>query len=153
MALVTFKAEEIAAEIRRRMSTILVENGYETGIGKTVWRGRRKIPADEEVPVSVILEGDDTPGSVQPNKRVAQIKQMYVLDGFDACDPNNPNDKAHMMLRDMKKAMFRDGGTFGGMVRDVAYVGRDIGPRPDGGGFVQARIVIEVEFVEDFFNA
>jgi hypothetical protein len=147
MALVIIRAEDVGQEIARRMALIRLVNGYETEIGVKVWRGRRKIPADEDIPVTLITEGDDNPGS-KPNRTVQQVVANFVIDGFDACDPNNPNDKAHAMLRDMKKAIFHDGGQFNGKVREINYLGRDIGPRPDGAGFVQARIVIEVEFVE-----
>lgn len=152
MAAVLMKAEEVGAEFYARLSGIRTANGFETEIGTTVWRGRRKIPADDEVPVCIITEGDDTPGS-QANKTSQQITQTYVLDAFDVCDPNNPNDKAHAMLRDLKKAVFEPDGMMSGKVRKLSYIGRDIGPRPDGAGFVQVRIVVEAEFVENFLSA
>jgi hypothetical protein len=153
MAVTLMRAEDVGTEFYTRLAGILESNGFETNIGTKVWRGRRKIPADEEVPVCIITEGDDTPGEKLPNKTSRKITQTYVLDAFDACEPDNPNDKAHAMLRDLKKAIFQPDGMFGGKVRNLEYLGRDIGPRPDGAGFVQVRIVVEAEFVENFLSA
>ena len=50
------------------------------------------------------------------------------------------------MIRDMKRATFFDGRTLGGKVYEVRYLGKDIGPRPDGVALVQARIAISVSF-------
>lgn len=147
-SLVLIQAEQIGKEISSRLATIKIADGFETDLGTKVWRGRRKIPADDELPVAIITEGDDTPGD-KAGRHTQQIMQTFVIDGFDACDPDNPNDKAHAMIRDIKKVIFGDGGQFGGKVRSVSYLGRDIGPRPDGAGFVQARILIEVEYAED----
>lgn len=141
------RAGDVAAEVKSRMQSISVANGFETDIGSQVFAGRRRIPADDELPAAVITEGDDFPDDNQ-NTRIKNL-QTYLLDGFDVCDANNPNDKAHAMIRDMKKAMFGDGITFNTQVRKVTYLGRDIGPRPDGLAFVQARIMIQVEYAED----
>jgi hypothetical protein len=75
-----------------------------------------------------------------------------LVDGFDACDPDNPNTKAHAMIRDIKRVIFLGGTTLGGKVRSVHYTGRDIGPRADGVSLVQVRVMIDVEYVEDLTN-
>ncbi|MEP6587140.1 MAG: hypothetical protein ABJA84_00080 [Polaromonas sp.] len=141
-------AGSIAAELNTRLSGIRLANGCETDIGRTVLRGRRKMPGDDEPPCIVLFEGgDDTKD--QPG-RVPQvlISQAYLIDGFDKCDPDNPNDAAHAMIRDIKRALFADGTTLGKRVRACNYLGRDIGPRPDGAALVQARVMISVEYIE-----
>lgn len=138
----------IAEELSQRLAAILLANGCETNIGVRVFRGRRRHPADEDVPCIVIAEGGD---DVQDRPgRVPQvlIQQTYVIDGFDACDPDNPNDKAHAMIRDIKRAVFADGTTLGKRVSKCDYLGRDIGPRADGIALVQARVMIGVTYVE-----
>jgi hypothetical protein len=92
----------------------------------------------------------DQPGRV-PSILVAQ---MYLIDGFDICDPDHPNDKAHAMIRDIKRAIWsgQDAMTWGGKVKRVSYVGRDIAPRLDGHALVQVRVTIFVEYVEDLTN-
>lgn len=146
------KAAQISAEIKLRLQGILLANGCETGIGRDVMMGRRKLPGDDQPPCIVVLEGDDNVKD-QPG-RIPQVlvSQAYVFDAFDKCDPENPNDRAHSMIRDMKRAIFAGDTTFGGKVRSVTYLGRDIGPRPDGVALVQARIMISVEYVEDLCN-
>lgn len=138
----------VAAEIKRRLQTILLANDCETDIGRQVMMGRRRFPADDQPPCITVAE---TPDNVEDRPgRVPQVlvQATYVIDGFDACDPDNPNDKAHAMIRDIKRAIFVDGTTLGGAVKKCDYLGRDIGPRPDGVALVQARVNIGVTYVE-----
>lgn len=152
---VFLKSADVAAEIKTRMQGILLSNGCETDIGRAVFMGRRKLPGDDEPPCIMVLEGDDNTEDTAGKMNTAKIKvrQTYVIDGFDKCDPNNPNDKAHAMIRDIKRAIF--GGSnrmLDGKVFAVEYMGRDIGPRPDGVALVQARVMIAVVFAEDLAN-
>lgn len=143
-----FTSAEVAAELKRRLQTIRLTNECETDIGRDVMMGRRKMPGDDQPPCMVVLEGQDDVKD-QPGKLPAVLLvQQYVLDAFDACDPDNPNDKANAMIRDIKRAVFAGGSTWDGNVKMVRYLGRDIGPRPDGVALVQARVMISVEFVE-----
>lgn len=154
------RAGDVAADLAERLSRILIVNGFETDIGRDVRRGRRALPGDDAPPCLVMFEGDDEimdrPGRIP----LANVQQAYVFDGFDKCDADNPNDQAHKMIRDIKRAIFKgnaqnDGkgdATLGGRVGRVLYLGRDIGPRPDGVALVQARVLIAVEFVEDLTN-
>lgn len=148
------KAADVAQAITTRLSAISVVGGYETNIGATIFRGRRKLPGDDEPPCIVVIEGDDEVEATSGRTTGAMVKvnQDYMIDAFDVCDPNNPNDKAHAMIRDVKRAIFKDGRTLGGTVVEVEYLGRDIGPRPDGVALVQARVAIRVSFAEDLAN-
>lgn len=143
------KAGDIAAEIAGRLARIRIIGGFETDIGRDVKRGRRKLPADDAPPCVVMFEGDDTPTDRPGRIPLVLVQQAYVFDAFDKCDPDNPNDQAHKLIRDMKRVIFAGDATLGGMVSKVMYLGRDIGPRPDGVALVQARVMIAVEFVED----
>lgn len=148
------KSEDVSKEIDTRLGAILLTNGAETNIGQSVRRGKRKLPAEDEVPCCVLIEGDDdvedTAGRTQT--ALVKVRQSYVIDAFDRCDPDNPNDKGHAMIRDIKRALFRDGRNFGGKVVEVKYMGRDIGPRPDGVAIVMVRLMIDVSFAEDLAN-
>ena len=148
------KAADVAEEIVTRLSGITLAAGAETNIGTNVKQGKRKLPAEDEIPCCYLIEGgddvEDTAGRMQT--ALVKVRQAYVIDAFDACDPDNPNLKAHAMIRDIKRALFKDGRTFGGKVVEVSYMGRDIGPRPDGVALVQARVMIEVSFAEDLAN-
>jgi hypothetical protein len=145
-------AGEISAEIDRRVKGILLTNGCETNIGRDVSRGKRKMPGEDVVPCAVIIEGDDSVSDRPGRMPSALIQQAYIIDGFDKCDPDHPNDKAHMMIRDIKRAIFAGDATLGGKVQMVKYMGRDIGPRPDGAALVQARVLLVVTFAEDLTN-
>jgi hypothetical protein len=146
---------DVADEIKTRLLGIRLTSGSETDIGRTVFMGRRKHPGDDEPPCVVVLEGEDDVDDTAGKRLNAQIKvrQTYVIDGFDVCDPNNPNDKAHAMIRDIKRSLFtKNNRMLDGKVFSVDYLGRDIGPRPDGVALVQARVIVAVTFVEDLSN-
>jgi len=148
---VLVKSEDVANAVVARLATISIANGFETDIGLKIQRGRRKFPADSDPPVIQFIEGDDAVEDTAGRTRTALVKveQTYVIDAFDVCDPDNPNTQAHKMIRDMKRAVFAADRTLGGIVSDVKYLGKDIGPRLDGIALVQARIVIAVCFAED----
>lgn len=143
-----FTAAAVAAEIKSRLSAILIANGSETDIGRDVMMGRRKMP-DERPPCVSVIEGiddiQDTPGRMP----TALIAQQYIIDAYGPCDPDNPNDAAHAMIRDIKRAMFKGNATFDDKVKLVRYMGRDIGPRPDGVALVNAQVMIVVQYVEN----
>lgn len=143
------RAEDVALDLVTRLSGLTIADGAETDIGVTVFQGRRKIPEDTEVPCLMLIEGNDVPGQ-QTGPTGIKITQAYVVWAFDKCDAANPNTKAHAMIRDIKRAIFRGGNTtLDGKVRQVNYEGRDIGPRPDGAGFVQVEVAITVEYAEN----
>ena len=145
-------AAAVSAEIKRRLQGILLTNACETDIGRDIMLGRRKLPGDDRPPCIVVLEGGDDPRDQPGRLPSVLISQAYVIDGFDICDPDDPNTKGHAIIRDLKRAIFKGDATLGGAVKSVTYLGRDIGPRADGVALVQARILISVEYVEDLTN-
>ena len=145
------QAAPLAAAIEARVAQISVANGFNTEIGSRVLRGRRRID-DNQVPCVVIAEGLDTATPGPGRLPTVEVSQTYMLIAYHECDPDHPNDMAHLMIKDLKRAIFHDGVTLGGNVRRVKYSGRDIGPRADGVGIVCASIEIVVEFVEDLSN-
>lgn len=144
------KAADIAADLSARLGRISVANGFNTDIGARTYRGRRHVD-QEHVPCSALVEGDD---DVDENQGIQNIKvaQEYVLGGYAKCDPDNPNDTAHLIIRDLKRAVFSDGMRLGDRVRTIVYLGRGIGPRADGADVVFAVIYIRVEYAEDLTN-
>lgn len=151
------KASDIAEHLTSLLAGITVSNGYNTDIGLRVYRGRRRID-DEQIPCAVLLEGNDTPGD-NISRESIKITQAYVLGGYTGCDPDNPNDAAHAIIKDLKKAIFKGGllpngsVNFDGQVRSVQYRGRDIGPRADGKAVVFAVIFIDITFAETLADA
>lgn len=155
------KASEIAAHITSILQTITTANGYHTNIGQTVYRGRLKHDEDR-VPYAVLIEGEDRPDGNSGAEVL--IEQDYVIGGYVTCDPDNPNDAAHGVIKDIKKALFtsdlvwRSGGAGSrglghGRVKKLAYRGRDIGPRADGKAIVFAVVHISVTFAENLADA
>jgi hypothetical protein len=144
------RAEDVANELKTRLATLTVLQGAETDIGRKVFGGRRKVD-DTMLPCMSVIEGDDIP-SRETATTTYELSQRYVLFAYLPCDPDDPNAAAHAALRDMKRAIFNSAGkpstTWGNKVRNVEYLGRDIGPRADGASFVLASIEIAVTFVE-----
>lgn len=156
------RARDIALHLTGLLSGISVANGYETDIGLRVYRGKRKID-DSHVPCAALIEGEDKPGGTQ-GAASQQITQSYVLGGYAECDPDHPNDRAHQIIADIKKAIFTvvdptraetisGSTTLGGRVKSVTYMGRDIGPRADGVAIVFAVVHIDIVFVEQLTAA
>lgn len=144
-------AASIAAELFARASSIAIANGFETDIGLRVFRGRKNVD-EQMIPCSVIIEGNDSPQDRPGRLPAASIRQRYVLAAYTNCDPDHPNDAAHAAIRDIKRAIFKDGGNLGGKVMKVTYAGRDIGPRIDGYPAVFVTVTLDVEYVEDLTN-
>lgn len=145
------KIEDVGDVVVTRVESIRTTNGYETDIGATVFRGRRKVD-DSMLPCTSVIEAVDEIESSDDATEYL-IGQRFLLFAYLACDPDNPNVAAHAAIRDMKRAIFRTGGkadvTWGRTIKAVRYLGKDIGPRADGSAFVLASIEFVVSFVED----
>ena len=140
------RAEDVSTELKTRLATLTVAQGAETDLGRVVYLGKR-VPDKSMVPCAVLLEGDDDPER-QGNTTTYKVTRRFILMAYVTCDPDNPNVAAHAALRDMKRAVFGDGGRMGDKVRTVTYVGTAIGPRADGENFVLALLEVDVEYVE-----
>jgi hypothetical protein len=140
-------ASDLALEVSSRLSAITVANGYATDIGLSVKRGKRRL-AIEDVPVLVLLEGDDR--AEARTRRTAKLAQQYTAEGHMECaDPDNPNDTAHLMLADIKRAVFSGDYRFENRVAELNYIGRAIGAREDGTNICFASVTFELVFSED----
>lgn len=149
-------SEAVAAELKARVLTCTVALGAETDLGVQVFQGRRT-PDVDMMPCSVIIEGEDDVGQrAAVDGKVIEVNQHYAVLAYLPCDRDNPNATAHKAIRDLKRAIFRTAGrwdrTWGGKVRKVQYLGRDIGARVDGEAFVLAVVEVMVEFAEDLSN-
>lgn len=156
-------AHDIAVKLTERITTIRKANGFNTDIGLNVFRGKRQFD-EAELPGVTLIEGTDR---VEQNGTRNQVKlqQQYVFEGHDTLpesDPDspdtnnllkNPNDHAHLILADLKKAIFqpadRAGEVLGGLVKSITYKGRLIGQREPGIPAVFASVEIAVEYVEN----
>jgi hypothetical protein len=146
-------ATQIAAELKRRIDLIRTDADvpYLTNIGAKVFRGKVRID-DDLVPCTSIIEGEDHVQSTPGRSALWKIGQRYALVGYAQCDPDNPNDTAHQIIRDFKRAVFWTNGKpttdLGGLALEVHYKGRQIGPRADGAAIVMAIVEIEVVYIE-----
>lgn len=142
------KAADIAALVAARVATIKVVNGFNTDIGLRVFRGRMSLNV-KDLPCVILVEEADTVEEVKGTK--VRLTQRYVIEGHDNCDPEHPNDRAHLILKDIKRAIFGGDLSFNGALRpnDLAYAGRSIAAREDGTSICAASIEIDLTYVED----
>lgn len=152
------KSSDIALHITELIGGISIANGFLTDIGTLVFRGKQYKQGDQ-VPCAVIIEGEDQVGD-QDGRDSIKIVQEYVVGGYVVCDPDNPNDAAHDVLHDLKRAIFPPSSTgrpqlqqLPGTVNKVKYRGRDIGARPAGESIVFAVIYLDVTYAENLSDA
>lgn len=146
------KAKTLAQRVADRVALVTVANGYLTDIGLRVLRGR--LALDESfLPCAVVVEGDD---SIEDQTEIkAKVAQAFIVEGHAECDPDNPNDTAHDIVADLKRAIFDGDRTFEGFVpgpKGLRYNGKNFGTRPDGTNVVAASIQFTCVFVEDLTN-
>lgn len=149
-------AKDISVELSNRLKKIKIADGFETDVGVTSFRGRRRL-GETDMPCSVVIERPDEPEKQQTNQ--VKVKHRYVLEGHAVCDPNNPNDTGHQIIGDIKKAIFTgnlnlDGKltTSGRKALELAYEGSGIAPREDGMNMVSVSVEVSVTYVEDLSN-
>lgn len=147
------KASDVANEILSRLATITVANGYHTDIGTLTFAGRRNI-SDDSIPCAVLIEGNDDVLELT-TRGDAEVRQHYVAGGYVRCDPDHPNTAGHLVIKDIKRALFKDGLYMGrpAKVKAIKYEGRDIGPRADGEPIVFAVVHFSVEYAETLADA
>ena len=141
-------ANDIALAVSARIGVISKANGYGSDIGLRVMRGRRRINP-EQLPCAVIIERDDQPEDQSLGK--VKVTTRFIIEGHDKCDPDNPNDRGHELIADIKRAVFHDMRLLYGQNRAIRlqYRGRSIAPREDGIDVVSAAVEVSVSFVED----
>lgn len=138
------KAHQIAVKLTERVAAIRRADGFATDIGQRVYRGRRYL---DELPATVIDEGPDR-GEFRLGSFCVSLP--FVIEAHDELpEDSNPNDHSHLILADLKRAVFGPADhTLGGLARAMTYKGRQIGQRAPGVPAVFASIEIEVEYVE-----
>lgn len=146
-------ARGVAAELKTRLSQILLTSGCETNIGAKIFSGRTKV-SDDEVQATngciSLIEDIDTVGDKGSGRSVEyMIDQRYSVVAYVPLLPDEePNDGAHRALADIKRAIFAGDASLGRQVKEVVYRGRDIGARQDGVNIVLAVLAISVIYVE-----
>lgn len=141
----------ISAYLKTLLETVTIANGFQTDIGTTVYAGRRNVD-DDQPPCTALVEGEDKPGDNTARDAI-KIEIDYAAVAYMPCDPDNPNDAAHLAIKDMKKVLFQDGPRLGNRVGGISYLGRDIGPRADGKAIVMAVVHFRITFAETLVDA
>lgn len=139
-------ASAVAAEIYARATSVTTANGFATNVGARTFRGKRRI-AEDDLPCLLVFEGKDKVDDQQGIH--VKVGQRFILEGHDYCDADNPNDKGHEIIADLKRAIFSGDITFGRTIRALSYKARTLGAREDGLAATFASIEIEVLFSEN----
>lgn len=144
------KASELAELLTSELQQITIANGYATDIGTQVYRGKRNIE-DDQPPCAVLIEGEDR--AVDEGPTQVMLDCDYAVVAYMPCDRDNPNDAAHLAIRDIKRLFFAKGNRLGNRVKKISYKGRDIGPRGDGVALVMAVVHLTIRFAETLADA
>lgn len=155
-------SDDIAKYLTEVLQGITTANGFQTDIGERVFRGRLKHDEDR-VPYSTLIEGEDKVTSQGVQTEIV-VDQDFIIGAYLPCDPDNPNDAAHKAIRDIKKAVFSSGlarrsggpgsrGQTHGLVKELTYGGKDIGPRSDGKAIVYAVVYFTIKYPENLLAA
>ena len=139
-------ANDTALAIAALLAGIRTANGYNTDAGIRVYRGRRAVDEDE-IPCLTLIEGEDS--VIDANDRQVSLAVPYSIEGHTACDAENPNDAAHVLIADIKRAIFSADNRLGGLVKDIRYTGRIMAPRTDGASIAVVSVGIEARLVEN----
>lgn len=147
------KASDIATALCDRLAQIVPQNGYPSGVGARVFRGKRDMDPSL-FPCSVLIESDDSVSAASASKNTkVTVTADYFIEAFLACDPDHPNDAAHQAITDLKRAMFGGDPSYGDLIRKgLVYVGRVIEPRDAGVMHVAVSIHVQAEYFEDLIN-
>lgn len=139
-------ASTIALAITDRIQQITTANGYQTNIGGRAYRGKLRLD-ESQMPCVVIIELPGESSSAQT--AACKTTAGYLIEGHSDCDPENPNDVGHLIIADLKKAIFSGDLTFYKKAIACRYVGCTIEPRTDGLSLVSANIEIAIDYVEN----
>lgn len=152
------KADTIAAAVAARLAGITKANGYATDLGLYVSRGSLAVDADK-LPACTLIEQEDQVESQRIIDRKSgadpidcHILMPFTIEATSLCDPDKPNIAGHALVADIKRAIFGGDLTWGGLASHTKYLGRTLGPRPEGANLVTATVQIRIGCNEDLAN-
>lgn len=150
-------AKDISIAIATKLSDITVANGYNTDIGLSVYRGRRRVEL-ANLPCCVIIEGEEevvdqirtmTAQGYSQRNVTGKLNQTYTIEAILECDPDDPNDAAHDAIADIKVALYKGDLSLNGKVTAISYRGRVISAREEGFNAISGAVIIGLDFVEN----
>jgi hypothetical protein len=142
------KAAGIADALAQRLKLIRKTAGYLTDAGLQVWQGRLTIDPDS-LPSITIREDEDLVERQRGQADDAAVLLPFVIEATSPCDADNPNLAGHVLIADIKRAIFSGDLTWGGLAQRTLYTGRTIGPRQDGSDLVTVTVKIQIAIVEN----
>lgn len=143
-------AKRIGQALAERLKSITTANGYHTNAGQHVYRGRLDIDASILQYITLVELDENT--TLRPGRTNTEHKptQAYAIEAGSVCDANNPNDTAHDLIIDIKRALFGpDDPTLGGLSTALRYVRRSIDARQAGTDRITAVVQVEVDYFEN----
>lgn len=144
------RAQQVNDALVERLGAIDTINGYATTVGLNVYRGRIGIDVDL-IPCITLVELAETSRPKEGRQTAEHLSTVrYVAEGHAECDPDNPAIVGHLLVADIKRALWGPKDpTLGGVARALRFTGRMIEPRAEGAGNVIVSIEFEVDFFED----
>ncbi|MCB1890370.1 MAG: hypothetical protein KDH20_22380 [Rhodocyclaceae bacterium] len=144
------KAFEVYEALFARVQQIDTVNGYATDVGIKAFRGRIGLQDDEGDCVTLVDLQDSS--AAKPGRLSVEhlVTTRYAVEGHAACDPDDPLVVGHLLLADIKRAIWGPKDpTLGVGAKDLRYIGKAIEPPGEGGAMVVVTVELEVSFAED----
>jgi len=122
--------EVIIQAIKDRLTLIRSINGYNTEIGKKIFRCRRTLDPSDDLPCTVIWPNPDE--SVEYRYGEVYATMPIRLEAQHAFDTDEASEEAEKCLGDLIMAMTSSDPT-DGQADDVSYQGGGVNDYPDDG--------------------
>jgi hypothetical protein len=142
------RRETIIQEIKTRLQTILVSNGYITNAGQNVFIDRSAFDERETKPFINIDENEDSLIEESYHVPGAKLKLSLPIsiEAFNSCNPLNPSSKGHELLGDIKKCLWSN--SWSSNIAKFQYQNSTIQQHENGSGLVSVSVNAEIIYVE-----
>lgn len=148
----------IVLALRQRCQDILRAKDYRTDLGQRVLLGRPTLQL-EELPAVLVFSHREDPEAKRGKTTYHQNMMACYVEAqapWSGTDEDQPELVAQDMLADLKRAVFRDSDhnfrQEAGMalVKAIRYGGRVFGYPSDGRRAVSARVLVEIDYLEQY---
>jgi hypothetical protein len=146
------KAFTLLTSLIPRLMEIRAANGYATNAGSSVLLGPVPRQPDETYPFCRLHELNGTVETPMPHRPTGRLRVQFMAEAYaDEADAANVYATGHLLIGDLKKALFGDTTRdLNGLAIDAALESYNLVPPEDGSSVVIAQVRGSYTFTEDF---
>jgi len=141
------KKRRIVDAVVARLQTITVANGYNTGAGARVYRGRVEFTASDPLPVLTVLQDNVFVESDRGERMLLALP--LGVQGIVTVDRDNPSDAVDDLEADILTALFAVGDdTLSDLVSEIKQAGRIYSDIEAGTTVAGLSVNTDIKFIE-----